>query len=192
MSERTDDLTRDVEDEAVGVSDESDVDGGLDGHFGLDDSATLDDTGGFDTAVPDFGADSDRTTASTEADGDTGGLRGRVDGVFSLPAFAIQLLGALAGIFVIGGAVPFGPLSGVFGILVALFGLGVVATDSRYVEAGVAGTLVGALTTVFTSITLSVVSGGLLPVAGGLAGGAAALLGHYLGRDLRDGLTRDL
>jgi len=191
MSERTDDLTREIEDEAVGVDDDIDVDGSLDDDFGLGDSAGLDD-GGVDTSM-DFGTDSEQRVATdTTADSDTGGLRGRVDDAFSLPSFAVQLVGALVGIFVIGGAVPLGPASGVFGIFVALFGLGVVATDARYVEAGIAGTLVGALTTVFTSITLSVVSGGLLPVAGGLAGGAAALLGHYLGRDLRDGLTRDL
>jgi len=185
MSERTDDLTREVEEDTeVGVDDPVDVDSGLDG--GLDD--------GFDTDFTDFGTDSavDTEQTAVAAEGDTGDLRGRVDEAFSLPSFALQLLGALVGVFVIGGAVPLGPVSGVFGVLVALFGLGTVATDTRYVEAGIAGTLVGVLTTVVTTVTLSVVSGGLLPVAGGLAGGAAALLGHYLGRDLRAGLTRDL
>jgi len=187
MSERTDDLTREVERDSVG---EVGVEEDFDGDSGIDDVGLDDD---FGTDFTDFETDSTvETEQTTDAAETNGGLRGRVDDAVSVPAFALQLLGALVGVFVIGGAIPLGPLSGVVGILVALFGLGVVATGPRYVETAVAGTLVGVLTTVVTSITLSVVSGGLLPVAGGLVGGAAALLGHYLGRDLRDGLTRDL
>jgi hypothetical protein len=188
MSERTDDLTRERETEAVdevGVGD-VDVDDGV-GDVGVGDDS--------DTEFAEFGTDattSAETTTDTDTDAATGGIRGRVDDAFSVTSFAIQLGGALAGAFLLGGALPLGPLSAVVGILAALFGLGLLSTGPRYAEAGLSGALVGVVTTVLTSITLSVVSGGLVPVAGGVAGGLAALVGHYFGRDLRDGLTRDL
>ncbi|QGA81651.1 hypothetical protein [Halomicrobium sp. LC1Hm] len=180
MSERTDDLTIDEETvDEVGVGETDASVGGTDEIAGLDD--------GFDTAT-DFETDTDTADETTAG----GGLRGRVGDAVSPVSFALQLAGALVGTFVVGGALPLGPLSGVVGVLAMLFVLGVVSTDARYVEAGTAGALVGVLTTVLGSITLSVVSGGLVPVAGGVAGGLAALVGHYAGRDLRDGLTRDL
>lgn len=184
MSERTEDQTRELEEESVeeiGVDDDFGVEEiGVDGE-----TSTLDGSGGLDAGP---GID---TAAETET-ARTGGIRGRVGNAFSPTSFALQLAGALVGTFVIGGAVPLGPLSGVVGVLVALFALGTVSTDARYVEAGTAGAIAGALTTVVTTVSLSLVSGGLLPVAGGIAGGAAALLGQYLGRDLRNGLTEDL
>ncbi|WP_018256432.1 hypothetical protein [Halomicrobium katesii] len=184
MSERTDDLTieeKTVDEVGVGETDASI--GGTDEAGGLD--------GGFDTDFTDFGTESAETEVAEQAT-DTGGIRGRAADAFSVTSFALQLVGALVGTFVVGGALPLGPLSGVVGVLAVLFVLGVVSTDARYAEAGAAGALVGVLTTVLGSITLSVVSGGLVPVAGGVAGGLAALVGHYAGRDLRDGLTRDL
>jgi hypothetical protein len=187
MSERTDDLTRERETEAVdevGVDDDI----GLDDEVGVAESVADDD---FDTDFTEFGTDAE-ATADTGTDATTGPIRGRVDDAFSITSFALQLGGAIAGAFLLGGALPLGPLSGVVGIFAALFALGVLSTGTRYVEAGLAGALVGVVTTVLTTVTLSVVSGGLVPVAGGIAGGLAALVGHYLGRDLRDGLTRDL
>lgn len=186
MSERTDDLTRERETEAVDEVGVDDV--GVDesvGDVGVDDN--------FDTEFAEFGTDATTSAeATTDTDGATGGIRGRVDGAFSVTSFAIQLGGAIAGAFLLGGALPLGPLSAVVGILAALFGLGLLSTGPRYVETGLSGALVGVVTTVFSLITLSVVSGGLVPVAGGVGGGLAALVGHYFGRDLRDGLTRDL
>jgi hypothetical protein len=32
----------------------------------------------------------------------------------------------------------------------------------------------------------------MLPLVAGVAGGTVSLVGHYFGRDLRDGLTREL
>jgi hypothetical protein len=183
MSERTDDLTREIEDDGVEVGD-----------IGVDDQFedTVDDTA---TDFSDFGTEQTGDTeqaASTAATGVGGRVKGRVEDAFSLPSFALNAVAALAATFVIGGALPLGPLSGIVGVFVSLFVLGVVSIESRYVEAGLAGALSGVLTTVFTTITLSVVSGGLLPVAGGVTGGLTAVLAHYAGRDLRDGLTRDL
>ncbi|ACV47494.1 MULTISPECIES: hypothetical protein [Halomicrobium] len=183
MSERTDDLT--IEEEAVDEVGVGETDASVDG---TDEAGGLD--GGFDTET-DFGTESAETEVAEPAT-DTGGLRGRAADAFSVTSFALQLVGALVGTFVVGGALPLGPLSGVVGVLAVLFVLGVVSTEARYAEAGAAGVLVGVLTTVLGSITLSVVSGGLVPVAGGVAGGLAALVGHYAGRDLREGLTRDL
>lgn len=180
MSERIEDRT--IEDEAVDAGDIDDV--GVDGDLGIDDSSD------FETDFTDFGTDAGQTTATeTETAGETGS---RLGDAFSVVSFALQLVGAVVGLFVIGGAVPLGPLSGVVGIFVALFALGIVSTEPRYAEAGIAGGLVAVVTTVVTTAMLSMFSGGMVPVAGALAGGAVGLLGHYLGRDLRDGLTRDI
>jgi len=193
MSERTDDLTR--EDEAVdevGVDDSVNVDDiGIDDSMGIDEVG-VDDSDAFETDFTDFGTDSEQATTAETATASDGAAGGRFGDAFSLPSFALQLVGAVAGLFVVGGAVPIGPLSGLLGIFVALFALGVFSTGSRYAEAGIAGGLVALVTTVVTSVSLSVFSGGMLPLVAGVAGGAVSLLGHYFGRDLRDGLTRDI
>ncbi|MFB6304312.1 MAG: hypothetical protein ABEH47_04035 [Haloferacaceae archaeon] len=103
---------------------------------------------------------------------------------------------ALAGV-VLGGFVPLlGPVGRLVGLLLAAFALG-LRGRRRYLEVGVAGAAVGGVATV-----LGALGPFLLPVVadygvavGGVGAGTGllvSLLGHYLGRDLRAGLSRDL
>jgi hypothetical protein len=120
----------------------------------------------------------------------------RVGRSLSLRAFVAALVLAV-GAMVAGTVVPL-PGARFLLLFLATFGYGAVAGSPRYVECGVAGALAAGL-----GFVLSVVLGGaLLPVLAGygaelagvgVTGGAlVALAGHYLGRDLRDGLTREL
>lgn len=125
------------------------------------------------------------------------GLRGRVGGLFGLRPFLLALALSTVGL-VVGGSVPIVGVFGRFlGIALAGFVLAVALSTRRYVEAGLAGALVAGLGFVLSSLVTP-----LFPVVaeygvriagvGTTAGLVAALLGHYVGRDLRAGLTRDL
>ena len=143
------------------------------------------------------GTDTESVDASEAAD-DAGG---RLNGLFSLKAFLLSA--ALIGVGVVGGgAIPVvGTLGSLGGLFVATFVIGLVASERRYLETALAGGLI-----VGGSFALSLLSTGALPVGmdffreyglayGGLGVGLGALLavvGHYFGRDLRDGLTQDL
>jgi len=68
--------------------------------------------------------------------------------------------------------------------------VGTLSSRPRYVEAAVAGGASGALALFVGAMGLSVVTGGMVPVAGAAVGALAAVGGFYAGRDLRDGVTR--
>lgn len=142
----------------------------------------------------------DRPT-ETDADADTpGGRRARLADrlrVVSLRGLGLAFAFALAGA-ILGGFVPLvGGFGRLFGLLGAAFVLGIAGGRRRYVETGVAGAATGA-----AGAVLSAVGSLLLPVVAeygvgivGLGAGTgliASLLGHYLGRDLRAGLTEQL
>lgn len=122
-------------------------------------------------------------------------------GWFSPKAFALALLLSLVGAG-LGGSVPLVGFVGRFvGLFLAAFVVGVVASHRRYVETGLAGALL-----VGGSFALSLLSIGVLPVgyhylqrfgpawalAGAGLGLVVSLVGHYFGRDLRAGFTREL
>jgi hypothetical protein len=111
--------------------------------------------------------------------------------LFSLRLFLVVL--ALATVGLVLGTVVVGlPGAGIAGIAVVGFAVGVGHGHRRYLELLLAGLLVAGIGTVFEYALVAVV-GGVAPVAlGAAAGGIAALAGHYFGRDLRAGLTRDL
>ncbi|MFB6196246.1 MAG: hypothetical protein ABEI80_08735 [Haloplanus sp.] len=125
------------------------------------------------------------------------GLRSRIRGLFALRVFLLALVLSVAGLLV-GGTVPLLGVVGRFvGIGVAGFLLAVLGPERRYVEAGLAGALAAGLGFVLAAVgsPFFVVLGDYgVQVAGvgTTAGLIAGLLGHYLGRDLRAGLTRDL
>ncbi|SEO66962.1 hypothetical protein SAMN04487948_10483 [Halogranum amylolyticum] len=141
------------------------------------------------------------TDESRSSGGRLAGARRRVGRLFSIKVFLGTLLLAVVGM-ALGSAIP---LVGIVGRFVGLFGagflVGLVATHRRYLEVGAAGGVASGL-----GIVLSTLGSAFLPVAAdllarhgvALAGGGAvagvlvALLGHYFGRDLRDGLTRDV
>ncbi|MFC6615771.1 hypothetical protein ACFQAS_12580 [Halopenitus salinus] len=130
-----------------------------------------------------------------------------VDGrAFSVRAFAIAFVSVAAGGFLGGallGIVPLvgGTLGNALGIVAAAFLVGAVGADRRYVETGLAGAGIGT-----ASALAGLVSVGVLPVGiqflreygfgvaafGAAVGLALTLVGYYFGRDLRDGLTRNI
>jgi hypothetical protein len=127
------------------------------------------------------------------------GLRHRAGGVFSPRRFLLAFVLALGGFF-LGGAVPLvgsvplvGDLAGLLGISVAGFLLGVLGRRG-YLELLVAGAATAGVGLLLDQLVLSVVGGFAVPVAavGATAGAIAAVLGHYFGLDLHDGLTRSL
>jgi len=143
----------------------------------------------------------DRSATDSEAADTSDNATGRLGGLFSLKAFLLSA--ALIAVGVVGGgAIPIvGTLGSLGGLFVATFVVGLVASKRRYLETAVAGGLI-----VGVSFALSLLSTGVLPVGmrffreyglafGGVGVGIGALLavvGHYFGRDLRDGLTQEI
>jgi len=142
---------------------------------------------GVDTEIP----------SSADDDGDAGRLGGR----FSAKALLVSLVAVAIGV-VGGGAIPIiGSIGSVVGVFAATFVLGILAGDARYLETGLAGGVV-----VGINFALSLLTSAALPIGidffqqyglafGGLGvvlGAGLGLVGHYFGRDLRDGLTREV
>jgi hypothetical protein len=123
------------------------------------------------------------TADAEQADGSTGGrswfgLRGRIRGLFSIRPFFLALVLSAVGL-VVGGSVPVIGVAGRFlGIAVAGFVLAIIWSTRRYAEAG--------LFPVVAEYGVQVAG------IGTTAGSVAAFLGHYLGRDLRAGVTQEL
>ncbi|NHN47029.1 DUF456 domain-containing protein [Halostella sp. JP-L12] len=117
---------------------------------------------------------------------ETGGVRRWFSPRFFLLS-AVLLAVALVG----GSTVPvFGrPL----GLFVVAFALGLVSEERRYAEVGLAGVAVGGVGSLLRNAVLTLTGVGLpLVVVSAVIGGVAALAGVYFGRDLRDGLTREI
>jgi hypothetical protein len=103
---------------------------------------------------------------------------------------------------VAGGAVPLlGFVGRLVGLFVVAFAIGLVGRERRYLEVGLAaalasgmGFVVGTLTSAFFPFAVRLLSeyGVAIAGVGAGVGALAALVGHYFGRDLRDGVTRDL
>jgi hypothetical protein len=125
------------------------------------------------------------------------GLRDRFRRIFGLRIFLLALGLSVVGL-VVGGSVPVVGVAGrVVGVALAGFVVAFVGPTRRYAETGLAGALAAGLGFVLSTLGspfFPVVADYGLRIAGvgTTAGLIAALLGHYLGRDLRDGLTRDL
>lgn len=95
------------------------------------------------------------------------------------------------GLFAGGMTIPIaGRMLGLFGVA---FVLGMVTSKRRYLEVGAAGTTVGALSAVSGNLYLAMAGSFQTVVAIGIAFSLLACLsGYYFGRDLRDGLFRDV
>ena len=105
----------------------------------------------------------DAPSAPTETTQSAGSFRSRLGGLFSLRTFLLALVLSVVAV-VAGGAVPR------------------------------VGFVVGTLTNAFFPFAVRLLTEYGVVIAGvGVGVGAlAALVGHYVGRDLRDGLTREL
>lgn len=143
---------------------------------------------GADTGT-DHHAEVDRE-AGTE---DSGLVRSRVDSLLSARSVLIAFVLSIAGIIIFG-AIPFlGIVGELLGVAAAGFCYGLGTDTRRYLEMGIAGAIAGGGSALLGNLFVALVASGTILVAVGLLGGAiAGLIGHYFGRDLRDGLTRDL
>ncbi len=149
-----------------------------------------------DTLTDDFG-DGD-TTASSAADDDGGIIASRVpslESIFSPRTFLLRAVLLLVGAFG-AGFVPF--VGGVLAVALGVFGvaflIGLVFSEGRYLETVTAGGLMGGALALVRSFSIAVASGGTSRLASvGIGVGlVASLLGLYFGRDLRNGLTREV
>jgi hypothetical protein len=141
------------------------------------------------------------TTDDASASASGGVLRGRLGGVFAPRLFLGVLVLSVVAV-VLGGAVPVvGFLGRLAGLFAVAFAVGVLVSGRHYLEVGLAGALASGLgfvvstfTAAFFPFAVRLLSEYGIAIAGVGAGvGAlAALLGHYFGRDLRDGLSREI
>jgi hypothetical protein len=144
-------------------------------------------------------AEVETTTTTDEPGGepapanDGPAVRERMQSVFSPRAFLVALALVAVGV-TLGGLVPIlGAVLRYVGVFVATFALGAASERRHYLEAGLAGALVPTLGTLLEYFALTIAGVGLpvIAIAAGV-GLLAGLVGHYFGRDLRDGLTREL
>jgi hypothetical protein len=138
---------------------------------------------------------------AAESEGTGRRSSGRLGRVFSPRAFLVALALSLVALF-LGGAIPIIGFAGRFaGLFLVAFLLGAVGSRRRYLEVGLAGALASGLGFVVSAVTsaffpfavnlLAEYGVGIAGVGAGV-GLLVSLAGHYFGRDLRDGLTRDL
>jgi hypothetical protein len=184
MAERTEERTRDRE-------------------SGTDTSWTDVDVEGLLNEETDRSERSARSPDSSPGGGDGGGFRTRLRDrrreLFSARTFVGVLALALGAGF-LGGVVPLPLISGfagLLGVFAAAFVVGLVSSKNHYLEAGLAGAAAAGITLVVTSLNIVFIAalrdiGPEIGVIGAGAGLLAGLLGHYFGRDLREGLTADI
>lgn len=127
--------------------------------------------------------------------------------LFSPRDFAVALLLSFVGVVaggMFGGVIPLplvGSVGGLVGLFVVAFAIGLVRSRRQYLEVGVAGALaatatflLSTLSSAFLPVGVSVLQDYGVTIAGvGVGAGLlVALVGHYFGRDLRAGLTKDV
>jgi hypothetical protein len=118
-------------------------------------------------------------------------VRRRAAALFSLRTFLVALALSTVGVLA-GNAVPLvGVLGGVAGVVAAGFLVGLVGRRA-YPEVAAAGLLAVGAATLLDFLVMTLVAGPSMLAIGAGTGGVAGVLGHYLGRDLRSGVTRDL
>lgn len=113
--------------------------------------------------------------------------------VFDPRFFLLSLVVTLIGLFVGGFALPIGPLGSLAGLGISGFVLGLVANGRRYLEVGAAGAIVSGVSALLGNLILSVAGLGVpLALFGASAGFGLAVVGFYIGRDLKNGVTKEL
>jgi hypothetical protein len=143
------------------------------------------------------GADADGQRPRAETEDASGGLRARAaeraGTLFAPRIFLAALLVTVAALFATSTVVPL-PGAGFAGVFAAAFLFGLVLEERRYAETALSGALAAGGSAFLDFAVVALVGGIGLPlvaVAGGL-GAVVAAVGTYFGRDLRDGLTRDV
>jgi hypothetical protein len=197
MSEREPQKTEDLDVDVGGI----DGDAGLDGtsDVGLDESSEFGDSvddGGLAGLDESGGMGAEREPKQSEES--SGGILRTLYGRTLGRVLSTRSLGISFGLTVVFsllfGLIPLLDIVGkLLGVGVAGFVYGLVASDDRYLETGVAGGLVGGLSAFLGNLLLvSMGSTTRLLAIGTIGGLVLALFGHYFGRDMRDGLTRDV
>ena len=113
--------------------------------------------------------------------------------LFSVRALVVAFV-AIGGGMTLGSLVPVIPFTAIAGIPLGAFLHGLLDSQRRYAETVLAGGLLASLAVV-TSLLPQLVAGlngtRLFAIAAAV-GAVLGLVGHYFGRDLRDGLTKDI
>jgi hypothetical protein len=114
-------------------------------------------------------------------------------GLFSVRVFLFVLALTLVAMVLAGTVVPLGGLAGFLGIATVGFGVGLADARPRYLEFALVGAIGAGIGTLLDHLVLTALGLGVPLIALGVgAGSLAGVVGHYFGRDFRDGLTRDL
>lgn len=120
-------------------------------------------------------------------------VRTRLSGLFSPRVFAVVLaIGTAGALF--GGFLPvIGSFGGLIGIA-AVAGMYGLLGRRVYLEVGLAGGLATAVAALIDHLVIAVAAGvgNTVLLMGSALGVAAGVVGHYIGRDLRNGLTREI
>lgn len=134
-----------------------------------------------------------RPPSRSDASSTTNGVATRLSPsrYFSPKSFLAIGLAVAAGTFV--GSLVLPMFGGVGGMLAVAFGVGLLAARRRYLEVILAAAPIGAAAAVVNDPVIAVAGSGRAVLAVGAATGlVACLVGYYFGRDLRDGLFRDI
>jgi hypothetical protein len=117
----------------------------------------------------------------------------RLESLVSPTVVVVAVVLSILGTILIGSVPLLGFAGELLGVAVAGCLYGLVADSRHYLELALAGALVGGGFSLLSNLVLTLLGAGIPLVAVGVLGGAVAgVVGHYLGRDLRDGLTREL
>jgi len=140
--------------------------------------------------------DADRDTETArESPGRLARLRRRLTPSFSGRSLLLAVVATLAGSVLVG-MIPFvpGSVATLVGLALGGFLLGLVRPTASYLEMALAGVGAALLSLVSDLLLFSAAGTAGSIVAGGgvVAGILVGVVGHYFGRDLRDGLTRSL
>ncbi|WP_254862066.1 hypothetical protein [Halovivax gelatinilyticus] len=104
---------------------------------------------------------------------------------------AFLALSAMFGVGYFGGGLTIPVAGSLLGLFAVAFAVGLASSKRRYLEVGAAGCTVGAVMSALNYVVVIAAGiGSRLIFIGLMAGLGASLFGYYLGRDLRDGVTR--
>lgn len=144
------------------------------------------------------------TNVTTDATGDattgSGSRLGRftpsvsTGDLFSPKAFFAFVLLLSSGLLVGNAVIPFAGLGGLVGAFGMAFLAGLITSKRRYLEVLTGGATAGGITGLLTTdLTFAIAVSFSAPILVGAGVGLfASVLGYYFGRDLRDGLARDI
>ncbi|WP_246998550.1 DUF456 domain-containing protein [Halosolutus gelatinilyticus] len=150
------------------------------------------------TVTPGTGADAVASGADAAPDASSSRLSRLAPGLspgryFSPKAFLALVLALGAGLVVGGMTVPIGGVGRIVGMFAVAFLAGLVSSRRRYLEVTVAGGSIGVASALANYAMFMLAGSGRTVIAVGAAIGLLSCVGgYYFGRDLRNGLARDV